>query len=87
VVDNLADLAVTRPNVVLVSLARLADNFRAIRAAVAPAVVMPIVKANAYGHGLVPVVRHLVALGAGSLGVAFREGRPSARRGSRCRSW
>jgi alanine racemase len=64
---------VLRPTVVEVSLARLTDNFRAIQAAVAPAVVMPIVKANAYGHGLVAVSRHLVALGARSLGVAFLE--------------
>ena len=64
---------VTRPTFVEVSLARLAENFRAIQAAVAPAVVMPILKANAYGHGLVPVARHLVTLGATSLGVAFLE--------------
>jgi alanine racemase len=64
---------VLRPTVVEVSLARLAENFRAIQAAVAPAVVMPIVKANAYGHGLVEVARHLVGLGATSLGVAFLE--------------
>jgi alanine racemase len=62
-----------RPTVVEVSLARLGDNLRAVRAAVAPAAVMPIVKANAYGHGLVEVARHLVALGAPSLGVAFLE--------------
>jgi alanine racemase len=62
-----------RPTFVEVSLAHLADNFRAIQAAVAPAAVMPIVKANAYGHGLVPVARHLVGLGARSLGVAFLE--------------
>jgi alanine racemase len=62
-----------RPTVVEVSLARLAENFRAIQAAVAPAAVMPIVKANAYGHGLVPVARHLASLGATSLGVAFLE--------------
>jgi alanine racemase len=67
------DTGSLRPTVVEVSLARLADNFRAIQAAVAPAVVMPIVKANAYGHGLVPVARHLVSLGARSLGVAFLE--------------
>jgi alanine racemase len=60
-----------RPTVVEVNLSRLAENFRAIQAAVAPAAVMPIVKANAYGHGLVEVARHLVALGATSLGVAF----------------
>jgi alanine racemase len=67
------DTGSLRPTVVEVSLARLAENFRAIQAAVAPAVVMPIVKANAYGHGLVPVARHLVSLGARSLGVAFLE--------------
>jgi alanine racemase len=69
----LHDADVLRPTVVEVSLARLADNFRAIQAAVAPATVMPIVKANAYGHGIVEVARHLVSLGASSLGVAFLE--------------
>ena len=69
----LSDAAVLRPTVVEVSLARLAENFRAIQAAVAPAAVMPIVKANAYGHGIVEVARHLVTLGAASLGVAFLE--------------
>lgn len=69
----LPDAAVLRPTVVEVSLARLTDNFRAIQAAVAPAAVMPIVKANAYGHGIVEVARHLVTLGAASLGVAFLE--------------
>jgi len=70
---ELAGLAVLRPTVVEVNLARLTENFRAIQAAVAPAAVMPIVKANAYGHGLVPVARHLVGLGATTLGVAFLE--------------
>jgi alanine racemase len=64
---------VRRPTVVEVSLARLSANFRAIEAAVAPAAVMPILKANAYGHGLVAVARHLVQLGARSFGVAFLE--------------
>jgi alanine racemase len=64
---------VQRPTAVEVSLARLTGNFRAIQAAVAPAAVMPIVKANAYGHGLAAVARHLVGLGAASLGVAFLE--------------
>src|SRR5512134_2754612 len=72
-VPSLADDEVLRPTVVEVSLARLAENFRAIQAAVAPAAVMPILKANAYGHGLVPVARHLVPLGAHSFGVAFLE--------------
>ena len=34
---------------------------------------MPIVKANAYGHGIIEVARHLVTLGATSLGAAFLE--------------
>ena len=55
------------------SLARLTENLRAIETVVAPAAVMPIVKANAYGHGLVEVARHLVAQGARRLGVAFLE--------------
>jgi alanine racemase len=67
------DTGSLRPTVVEISLARLADNLRAIEAAVRPAAVMPIVKANAYGHGLVPVARHLVSLGVRSLGVAFLE--------------
>ena len=62
-----------RPTIVEVRLARLSENFRAIRAAVKPAVVMPIVKANAYGHGLVAVAQYLVGLGATSLGVALLE--------------
>src|SRR5438128_4652753 len=70
---GLEDTSVMRPTIVEVRLARLTENFRAIRAAVAPAAVMPIVKANAYGHGLVEVARHLVAVGAASLGVAFRQ--------------
>jgi hypothetical protein len=37
----------------------------------APAAVMPILKANACEHGRVPVGRHLVSLGARSLGVTF----------------
>ena len=68
-----ASLDEGRPTVVEVSLGRLTENLRAITAAVAPAVVMPIVKANAYGHGLAAVARHLVSVGATSFGVAFLE--------------
>ena len=74
------EASVLRPTVVEVDLDRLAANFRAIQAAVAPAAVMPIVKANAYGHGLVDVARHLAGLGAASLGVAFLEEAVALRR-------
>jgi alanine racemase len=62
---------VPHPTVVEVDLGRLTDNFLAIQRAVAPAIVMPILKANAYGLGLVEVGRHLVSLGSRYLGVAF----------------
>ncbi len=42
-----------------VNLTRLSRNLQAIRAHVAPAKVMIIVKANAYGHGLAEVARQL----------------------------
>jgi len=61
-----------RPSRILVDLDAIAANLRAIAAHVRVPV-MPIVKANAYGHGLVPVARHLQASGAGSFGVAFVE--------------
>lgn len=64
---------VVRPTFVEVDLARLTENFRAIQEHVAPAKMMIILKANAYGHGLVEVARHAVSIGADYLGVAFLE--------------
>ena len=61
-----------RPSRILVDLDVIAGNLHAISAHVRVPV-MPVVKANAYGHGLVPVARHLQASGAGNLGVAFVE--------------
>ncbi len=62
-----------RPTYLEVDLDRLADNYRVIAAHVAPARVMPILKANAYGHGLVEVARKLEAVGAPGVGVAYVE--------------
>ena len=42
-----------------INMSRLSRNLEAIRAHVAPAKVMIIVKANAYGHGLAEVAKHL----------------------------
>ncbi|KAA3655067.1 MAG: alanine racemase [Chloroflexi bacterium] len=64
---------VLRPTQVEVNLTRLTENYRAIETAVSPATIMPILKANAYGHGLVEVARHVVSLGAPYLGVAYLE--------------
>ena len=62
-----------RPTHLEVDLATLAENYRVIAAHVAPAQVMPILKANAYGHGLCEVGRMLDALGAPYVGVAYLE--------------
>ena len=65
---------VVRPTVAEIDLARLTENYQAIQKAVGQTTaVMPILKANAYGHGLVEIARHVVALGAPYLGVAFLE--------------
>ena len=48
-----------RPTYVEVNLTRLEENLAAIRARVSPAKVMLVLKANAYGHGLSVVARHL----------------------------
>ena len=61
-----------RPTRIVVDLDALGDNLRAIGAHVGVPV-MSIIKANAYGHGLVPVAHSLQAHGCGQFGVAFVE--------------
>jgi alanine racemase len=62
-----------RPTHLEVDLERLAHNYRVIAERVHPARVMPILKANAYGHGLVAVARKLEQVGAPCIGVAYLE--------------
>jgi alanine racemase len=64
---------IVRPTLVEVNLSRLRDNFMAIRQHVAPVRVMPILKANAYGHGLLRVAQLMESLGADYIGVAVLE--------------
>ena len=64
---------IVRPTLVEVDLDRITANYLAILEHAAPAQVMPVLKANAYGHGMVEVARHLVKIGAGYLGVAVLE--------------
>src|ERR687891_864649 len=45
-----------RPTYLEVNLSQLRKNLEAIRTQVAPAKIMPMVKANAYGHGVEGVV-------------------------------
>jgi alanine racemase len=62
-----------RPTHVEVSRSALVANWQAIRQRAAGARVMPVLKANAYGHGLVEVAQLMVAAGADYLGAAFLE--------------
>ena len=62
-----------RPTHLEIDLARLSENYRTIAQHVAPARVMPVLKANAYGHGLVPVAKLLEDMGAFAIAVAYLE--------------
>ena len=67
------DPRLSRPTFAEIDLDRLTANYRAVEAAAGGAGMLPVLKANAYGHGLIPVARHLEALGAAGLAVAFLE--------------
>ncbi|HHO51858.1 MAG TPA: alanine racemase [Deltaproteobacteria bacterium] len=62
-----------RPTCLEVDLGQLAANYHAILAHLGGVPAMPILKANAYGHGLVPVAKLMEHLGAPILGLAFLE--------------
>jgi alanine racemase len=64
---------VVRPTRIEVDLSRLRANLQAIRRQVAPARVMPVLKANAYGHGMIEIARLMEHLGADYLAVAVLE--------------
>ncbi|MBK9097963.1 MAG: alanine racemase [bacterium] len=64
---------IVRPTRVEVDLKVLADNFKAIKAHVGKSKMMPVLKANAYGHGLVRVAQLYEELKADYLGVAVVE--------------
>ncbi|MDH3269609.1 MAG: alanine racemase [Ignavibacteria bacterium] len=64
---------IIRPTRVEVDLKILDENFKAIKAHVKKSKVMPILKANAYGHGLVRVAKLYEELKVDYLGVAVVE--------------
>lgn len=64
---------IVRPTRVEVDLKILAENFRSIKSFVGKTKVMPVLKANAYGHGLVRVAQLYEELNADYLGVAVVE--------------
>lgn len=67
------DRLVLRPTTAYVSLDALRHNLLAVKRRVGSARVMAIVKANAYGHGLIRTAKELLQFGADALGVAFLE--------------
>jgi len=62
-----------RPTYCDVDLAAIAGNVASIQAHVGTAEVMPVIKADAYGHGLLAVGTYLESQGVASLGVAYVE--------------
>ncbi len=70
--DTLSD-SVLRPTFITVDLPALSKNFDAINQYAGSSKVMYILKANAYGHGLIKIAKHLESLGAYYFGVAYLE--------------
>lgn len=66
------DLDVLRPTHARIDLTQIAANYHAIRSRVSLPM-MPVLKANAYGHGLIAVGRLMEQLGAEIIGLAFVE--------------
>ena len=64
---------IVRPTRVEVNLGFVKENFLAIKKFVGSVKVMPILKANAYGHGLIQIAQLMEEIGADYLGVAFVE--------------
>ena len=71
-IPRVSDPISQRPTRIRIDLDAISHNLRTIRERV-EVPVMAIIKANAYGHGLLPVARHLQAQGVDQLGVAFVE--------------
>lgn len=67
------DRPTLRPTVMTVALSSLSNNLSAVRDKLGDCKLMAVVKANAYGHGLIPCAKHFVASGVDYLGVAFVE--------------
>lgn len=64
---------IIRPTRLEIDIKVLTENYNKIKEYVAPAKMMPILKANAYGHGLVRVAQLMEDLNADYIGVAVLE--------------
>ncbi|HEX8551493.1 MAG TPA: alanine racemase [Abditibacteriaceae bacterium] len=70
---SIFDARTSRPTVAEIDLAALRHNLAAIAARVGESKIMGVVKANAYGHGLIRVAQEMQSAGVAMLGVAFVE--------------
>ena len=68
-----ADLYPVRPTLLPIDLDALVANYRRLKELAAPAEVMAVLKANAYGHGLLACAKVLDKEGADCFGVALLE--------------
>jgi len=76
IIDNnplISTNEVLRPTHVEIDLQQLKNNYYAIKKHVSPSKIMVILKANAYGHGLVRIAKFMENLEADYLGVAVLE--------------
>ncbi len=62
-----------RPTYIEIDLEAISDNYKAIKAALDDQKILWVLKANAYGHGLIRIAQHLEGLGADYFGVANLE--------------
>ena len=70
--DRATKRAVSRhPAVARIDLSRLRDNYRALRLHAGPRAVIPVLKANAYGHGAAASAKALEALSPAMIAVAY----------------
>lgn len=71
--EDTLSASVLRPTFITVDLPALSKNYDAINQYAGSSKVMYILKANAYGHGLIKIAKHLESLGAYYFGVAYLE--------------
>ncbi|HEY6906116.1 MAG TPA: alanine racemase, partial [Ignavibacteriaceae bacterium] len=64
---------IVRPTRVEVDLRLIKENFYAVKKHAGPVKIMPVLKANAYGHGLIRLAQFYKELNADYLGVAVVE--------------
>src|SRR5690554_3076645 len=76
------EVILMRPTRVVIDLIKLENNIKEIKSQLdSKTAIMAIVKANAYGHGILEVAKAALKSGAHSLGVAIPEEGVKLRRG------